>query len=142
VDSKYPSQSYGPGYNGKITESISTLFKFDVPASYAGKTCSLFFLFPKQEDLQTSSYQLSGSGLTHWDALWSSPTPDTSYATKADKALHLNDFPLSPGIDYWVADHPCPAGQSVGFEMSGNGINLEYFQDYNPKPIGLYIRAC
>jgi len=142
VDSSSPDKACGTSYNGVVSDTKSTIFNFDVPSSYSGKTCSLFFMLPKHEDLETSDYKLSGSGTTNWDSLVSTCDADTTYSNMPATSIHMNDFPLAPGTTYWVADHPCPAGKSMAFMMSADGIDLEYFQDYNPKPIGLYMRAC
>jgi hypothetical protein len=142
VSSAKPYKAYGSSYNGYVSDVKSTIFNFDFPEHYSGKTCSLFFMLPSHDDLETSDYSLSGQGSVHFDVLYGTATTETNYANQPDKALHLNDFPLASGTTYWVADHPCPGGESVAFEMSASGVNLEYFQDYNPSPIGLYIRAC
>src|SRR5579871_2367270 len=62
IDSSNPSLAPGTSYNGKVSGTISSIFNFDFPESYAGKTCSLMFLFPPQSQLQTSSYTFSGNG--------------------------------------------------------------------------------
>jgi hypothetical protein len=142
VSSAKPNKAYGSSYNAYVSDVKSTIFDFHIPESYQGKTCSLFFMLPNHEDLETSNYSLSGQGSVHFDALFKTATTETTYANQPSKALHLNDFPLAAGTTYWVADHPCPGGESVAFEMSGSGVDLEYFQDWNPSPIGLYIRAC
>jgi hypothetical protein len=100
-------------------------------------------MLPRHDELETSSYSLSGSGQVHFDLVAEPATSDTTYANRPEKVYHLNDFPLAPGTTYWVGDHrPCPAGASIGVEMSADGLDLNYFQDWNPKPIGLYLRAC
>jgi hypothetical protein len=142
VSSAEPNKAYGSSYNAYTSDVKSTIFNFDLPKSYEGKTCSLFFMLPNHEDLKTSNYTLSGSGTVHFDLLLSTATADTTNTNQPSKALHLNNFPLVAGTTYWIADHPCPGGESVAFEMSASGVDLEYFQDWNPSPIGLYIRAC
>ena len=118
-----------------MTPEVPTLFNFDIPASDVGKTCSLVFLFPEQYQLETSSYNLSGSGKVDFSMLNQPATVNTSYqdmpATKDDYGITT----VAPGNTYTVATFECPAGQAVGFEMeSGGGTSLSYFEDSNPSP--------
>jgi hypothetical protein len=53
---------YGTSYNGTAGGGISSIFNFDIPATAKGKTCKLQFLFPKQNQLETSAYTISGPG--------------------------------------------------------------------------------
>ncbi|KAL1641493.1 hypothetical protein SLS58_005998 [Diplodia intermedia] len=57
-----PTTSFPTSYNGTVSPTTSSLFNFDIPASLAGKTCSLVFLLPRKADLVTSDYTLSGAG--------------------------------------------------------------------------------
>jgi hypothetical protein len=42
-----------------------------------------------------------------------------------------------------ITSGDCAAGQTVSYEICGNGdFSLDHFQDYNPSPIGLYVRQC
>jgi hypothetical protein len=55
----------------------------------------------------------------------------------------LGSFAVAPGNSYTVASGACAAGQRVSYELCATGdYALNYFQDYNPSPIGLYIREC
>ena len=50
---------------------------------------------------------------------------------------------VAPGNSYTISSGPCAAGQRVGYEVSATGsLALDYFQDFNPSPIGLYITVC
>jgi hypothetical protein len=47
---------------------------------------------------------------------------------------------VAPGNSYSIAIFPCPGGIAISIELRANGnISLDYFQDSNPSPIGLYI---
>lgn len=59
VNSAEPDKAYGTQFNGTASGTISTIFNFDIPASYAGKECSIEFLFPTQDQLETSAYTYS-----------------------------------------------------------------------------------
>ncbi|GAM86904.1 hypothetical protein ANO11243_049250 [Dothideomycetidae sp. 11243] len=41
VSSSSPNTAYGTQYFGTINSTVSSIFNFDIPASYAGKTCSV-----------------------------------------------------------------------------------------------------
>lgn len=134
--------AYGTSYNGKITSDISTIFNFDIPNSYTG-TCSLVFLFPEQSQLETSSFTFSGNGEFDFTQLSSVATQSTTYATQGGVKTDFGVKTATPGSSVVVSTFACPAGQAVSYEISSaSGSSLEYFQDYNPSPIGLYITTC
>lgn len=143
VDSQMPTTAYGTQYNGKVNSHICSIFNFDIPASYSGKTCTLVFLFPEQKDLQTSSYTVSGSGQCTVSMLKSAANQQTTYANQPAKSSDLWSGSFAPGNSYTVTSGDCAAGQTVSYEVCSSGdYALEYFQDYNPSPIGLYVREC
>jgi hypothetical protein len=143
VDSSMPDKAYGTSYNGKVNKSTCTIFNFDIPGSYSGKTCTVEFLFPEQKDLETSSFTVSGSGKCSFSKLSSPADLKTSYANQPSKDGELTSMTVAPGNSYVISSGACAAGQTVSYEMCSEGdFSLEYFQDYNPSPIGMYIRQC
>jgi hypothetical protein len=125
-----------------VTPDISSIFNFDIPASYNGEKCTLVFFFPKQSQLQTSSYTFSGSGAIDFARLSMPATQSTSYSNAPSVAVDLGTVTVAPGNGYSIATFSCPAGSAIAFELSSvQGTSLNYFQDYNPCPIGLYITA-
>ncbi|RJE19164.1 hypothetical protein PHISCL_08497 [Aspergillus sclerotialis] len=135
VDSSQPNKAKGTSYFGEVSDTISTIFDFDIPAKDSGKTCSLIFLFPKQEDLETSSFTFSGDGKIDVSKLQSPATKKTTYSNAPGVAQDYGTTTVAPGNSYLIATFDCPANQRVGFEVSNAGsTNLRYFQDYNPSP--------
>jgi hypothetical protein len=142
VSKSSPNKAYGTQYNGKVTSDISSIFNFDIPASYTG-TCSLVFLFPKQSQLETSSYTFSGDGVIDFTQLSTFASQSTTYASQGSVAKNFGSKTVTPGSSIVVSTFACPAGKTVSYELSAvSGTSLEYFQDYNPSPIGLYITSC
>lgn len=143
VDSQQPSKAFGTSYNGKVDSHTCSIFNFDIPISYLGKTCSVVFLFPEQKDLETSSFTVSGSGKVDFTELERPASEQTTYANQPSKESDLASIPVAPGNSYTITSGDCAAGQTVSYEICSNGdFALDYFQDYNPSPIGLYIRQC
>lgn len=143
VDSQQSSKAFGTSYNGKVDSHTCSIFNFDIPNSYAGKTCSVVFLFPEQKDLETSSFTLSGSGKVDFTKLKGPASQQTTYANQPGKESDLASVTVAPGNSYMITSNDCAAGQTVSYEICGNGdFSLDYFQDYNPSPIGLYVRQC
>lgn len=145
VSSSQPDKAEGTSYNGTITPDVSSIFNFDLPQSYAGKTCSLVFLFPEKKDLETSSYAFNNKGGISVNELSSPATEQTTYNTVPKAAVAgIGSIPsVMPGNSYVVASHECNAGARQSFEFSSTGgLDLSYFQDYNPSPIGAYITVC
>lgn len=143
VSSSTPSTAAGTSYFGTISSNTSTIFNFDIPASYAGSTCNLIFLLPLQSQLETSSYTFSGSGGVDFEQLSSPATQSTNWDNAPGVEKDLGEFTLSEGSSTLIEGFACPAGQTVAFEMSTVGDTyLYYFQDWNPSPLGLYITVC
>ena len=135
IDSSSPDEAYGTQFNGTVTPTVSTIFNFDIPATAAGKTCTLVFLFPRQEDLETSAFDFSGDGTIQFSAVETYATESTTYNNAPQISQNLGQFTVSPGNSYTVCSSECPAGQTVGYEMSTTGTTeLEFFEDYNPSP--------
>ena len=142
VDASKPNQDYHTSFNGTASGSVSTIFNFDIPASDAGKTCSLDFLFPEQHQLETSAFSMTGSGEVEFSILESACTQGTTYETKPKTHEVLGTKKMSAGNSYHIHEAPCRAGQTVAIEMKAVGDTcLNYFQDFNPCPIGLYVNV-
>lgn len=142
VDSTSPNKAHGTSFNGKISPTTSSILNFDITADYHGKTCSLVFLFPHKNELETSSFTFNGQGSIAFNILRGVANQGTTYETAPKKDHELARLSVRPGNEYVVASFPCKAG-TFSYELtSGEKFDLEYFQDWNPKPIGLYITAC
>ncbi|KAJ5301004.1 uncharacterized protein N7443_006006 [Penicillium atrosanguineum] len=143
VDSSSPDTAAGTSYNGTVSSTISTIFNFDIPSSYSDKTCSLVFLFPKKADLETSSYSFSGDGKIDVSKLSSVATESTDYSNAPSVAQDLGDITISPGNSYVLSTFACPSGEAIAYEMKNAGsTNLNFFEDWNPSPLGLFITTC
>lgn len=143
VDSSMPDKAFGTSYNGKVDSNVSSIFNFDIPPSYAGHTCSLIFLFPKQSQLQTSSYSISGDGKLLFWLLNGNALQSTTYNNKPSHKKLLLQENAQPGNSYVVSTGACAAGQRMSVELAATkSYALDYFQDYNPSPIGLYLTMC
>ncbi|KAI7154160.1 hypothetical protein KC324_g14507, partial [Hortaea werneckii] len=143
VNKDSPDRSYGTSYFGEVNSTTSSIFNFDIPSSYEGKTCSVVFLFPKKEDLETANYDYSGSGSMSCDKLESAATEQTTYNSVPKVSSHLNDLELESGNSYVVATGSCEAGQKVSYQLSSEGgMALNFFEDWNPSPLGLFMTVC
>jgi hypothetical protein len=140
IDSSSPAIAAGTSYFGQISGTISSIFNFDIPSSYSGQQCILWFLFPTQEQLTTSSFTLSGSGAADFLSLSSVASQSTDFSNAPGVAADLGQLSLAPGNAYKIATFACPSGKAVSFEIKAVGNTaLKYFQDFNECPIGLYI---
>jgi hypothetical protein len=143
VDSSSPDTAGGTKFNGVVSSTVSTIFNFDIPQSDEGKQCSLVFLFPEQADLQTSSFTFKGDGKIDVAELDKAASTSTTFNNAPAVSKDLGDITVSPGHSYVVSTFSCPAGQTVAFEMKNAGsTDLEFFEDFNPSPIGLFITKC
>lgn len=144
VDKDQPDQAGGTSFNGTVSSTISSIFNFDIPSTDSGKTCTLVFLLPKQAELTTSAFSLSGSGGFDVAQLSSPATAQTSYNTVPSVVSDLGGpSSVTPGSEYVIASGSCAAGSRIGYEVTATGsLDLNYFQDYNSSPIGFYITVC
>ncbi|KAJ5090830.1 hypothetical protein N7532_009514 [Penicillium argentinense] len=143
IDSSSPDTAAGTSFNGTVTSTVSSVFNFDIPSSDSGKTCSLVFLFPELQDLETSSYSFSGDGKIDFAKLSEAASSETTYNNVPSVEKDLGDITVSPGNSYVVSTFSCPAGETVAYEMKNAGsTELNFFEDYNPSPLGLYITVC
>ena len=147
INSANANEAYHTSYNGTASGSTSSIFNFDIPQSYAGKTCSLQFLFPMLNQLETSAYEFSGAGQFEFAILEGAANQETTYATAPSVAYSFGTFDVMPGtaVDLGSCPEGCPAGKVVSFWMNAVGdSSLNYFQDSNPcrKSISyLYCRS-
>jgi hypothetical protein len=54
----------------------------------------------------------------------------------------LAEGPVHPDLAVGAYVHKCPAGKTESIMVCAKDMYLDYFQDFNPTPIGLYMRAC
>lgn len=143
VNSKQPDKAYGTQYNATISPEECTIFNFDIPSSYSGKTCSAVFLFPEQSQLETSAYTFSGSGELVFSELSKVADQQTTWNNCPSKKSELGSVAIKSGNSYTISSGSCAAGTTQSIEVcSANGLSLEFFEDYNPSPLGLYITSC
>lgn len=142
VSSDQPDTAFGTSYNGQINSTTNTIFNFDIPSDYEGKKCSVIFLFPKKEDLETSNYEYSGSGSLSCSELSDSASQKTTYSNAPSTDKDLGTIDLQPGNSYVVATQDCKVGTQSIELSSKDGLSLNFFQDWNPSPLGLWITAC
>jgi Ubiquitin 3 binding protein But2 C-terminal domain len=143
IDSSKPGSAAGTSYFGVVSNTVSSIFNFDIPASDAGKKCSLVFLFPTQSQLATSSFTFSGNGGLDFSLLNGVATSATSYSNAPVVSMDYGTTTVASGNSYTIATFACPANTAISFKITTVGDTyLKYFQDYNPYPIGLYITKC
>lgn len=114
-----------------ITSSECTIFNFDIPYEYKGKSCSAIFLFPEQSQLQTSSYDISGSGDLVFSSLSSAANQQTTWNNCPSKKSELGSCSPKPGNSYAIATSECAAGTTQSIEVCGTGdLSLSFFEDW------------
>ncbi|KAJ5759132.1 hypothetical protein N7520_006288 [Penicillium odoratum] len=143
INSSSPDTAYGTQYFGTVSETVSTIFNFDIPSSYEGSTCNLLFMFPEKADLETSDYTFSGNGKIDFSKLSEVASSSTTYNNAPSVSENLGDITITPGNTYVVSTFSCPAGETVAYEMSEAGTTyLNWFNDWNPSPLGVFITKC
>ena len=115
------------GYFGQVDKNSNTSFTFDIPQSYAGKTCNTYFALPAKSKLVTADYTLSLS--------------DGSKISFESEGKQLTSFVPNPVDQKWlVKSEKCQAGKAVEYNMySSASLSLRYFQDWNACALGLFV---
>ncbi|KAK8159577.1 ubiquitin 3 binding protein But2 C-terminal domain-containing protein [Phyllosticta citrichinensis] len=147
VNSSAPSTAYGTQYNGTLSSTTCTTYNFDIPTNYSSSaTCTLEFLFPHQEDLETSAFEFSAGsedGGVEFSRLSAPVDQATAWDSVPDVQSVYGSWAVRPGNGYVLASGACTPGQTFGVKAcSKGGLELNYFQDWNPSPIGLFVRRC
>lgn len=143
VNSASPDTAYGTVYSPSINSENSTIFNFNVPSSYSGKTCSVIFLWPTQSELETSSYTTSGSGGCSFEKMSAVATSSTTYDSMGSGSVIGSISSASAGNSYVAWTGSCAAGTTESIMMSATGgLSLTFFEDWNPSPIGVFMTAC
>ncbi|THY32194.1 hypothetical protein D6D00_01833 [Aureobasidium pullulans] len=142
VDSNNPDTAYGTQYNAYIGNGNSTIFDFDIPQSYKGKKCELVFTFPTQSQLETSFVSESGNGGVEFKQLKEAADEKTTFNTQPGVTKNFGEKGVSTGNAYSITTGDCAVGQTISYEITATGDKtIEFFQDYNPCPIGLWVIA-
>jgi hypothetical protein len=152
TSSQNPNHTYGNSYVAYISSENTTVFNFDVPTAspYTG-TCALLFLFPYASSisLPTSTYVFSGieeeegeHGGLDFALLEGVAGPLTTYDTIPPVHTDYGKTEILPGSNYTIATFPCQSGMTSYSVSSVGNVELDYFQDSAPSPIGLYIVPC
>jgi hypothetical protein len=145
VSSSNPTVAYANTFIPYVTAGdFSSRFNFDIPPERSGQMCTIQFLFPEQNQLHTSFFQLDGFG-TYSFSLSPLGTGAVAGNTTFDHQplpSYVHGFPRSismqPGNAYTIGATICVPGE-IAVTMSSTDSSLTWFQDYGLCAIGLYI---
>ncbi|ELR10742.1 hypothetical protein VC83_06266 [Pseudogymnoascus destructans] len=141
---------YGDIASPIITPSNNTLFAFTTPASWTG-TCSLLFTFPyASETANPGAYHFSGieeekagSGGLNFDHVEADIDADETWWTKPELKETYGKTEIIPGNSYTIATFPCKGGENLVYDVSSvAGVELEFEQNAQASPIGLWVTKC
>lgn len=146
INKSEPDVSFGNTLMPWITNTTMSVFNFDVPEALAHKECSVEFLWPDHGQMESSEFELSGTGSFEFAEMTSPVDASSTWNSCNAKGTFAEYWykpeDVSPGSATTVWKGKCPAGQKVGWAMSAIGnVTLNYFQDFNPCPIGLYMNV-
>jgi glucan endo-1,3-beta-D-glucosidase len=131
----------GNGYTGQLSQTISTVFVFDVGPEHNGMTCNLVFFVPPASpfpDLSPAKIRTPG-GITVSRLSNSAAGSDVS-ASEFGASTPVGDAPsIQFASQYTVGSAPCDAGQRVAYQVdSSGGLTMDFFQMISP-PLGLFM---
>lgn len=145
ISASNPTTAYPDTLVPNITANdVSNIFNFDIPAERSGQNCTLRFLFPAEDQLTTSYFKLVGFGTFSFSLSAVDVGAVEGNTTFDNQPMGGNPhgYPCSksmqPGNAYTLGSTICIPGV-MSVTMSSTDSNLEWFQDYNPCPIGLYV---
>jgi hypothetical protein len=141
VDSANPDKAFGTQYDGNVSSTVSTIFQFNVPSSYSGKTCSVIMLLPNTENVQ----QFSGDGVLNFALMQNLVNlQSTTWNSKGPVKANHGNLTVKEGNNYVVNSFPCTAGYQLPYQVSSatGKTNVTFFEETAAPPTGLYVRAC
>ncbi|EOD49069.1 putative gpi anchored cell wall protein [Neofusicoccum parvum UCRNP2] len=139
VNKNKPDYAPGTSLFGTCSKTTVTYFNFDIPAHYQGKQCTLQFMFPQKSQLETSNFNIQGSGTV--GGSWTKPVNDSTNYNNRPEITKNKIFHFQPGNNYVLDKVDCEVGVMT-YALGGSADTyLHWFQDFNPCPIGLYITA-
>lgn len=68
--------------------------------------------------------------------------PQVTYRTTPPVHTDYGKTAVLPGNNYTIATFPCKSGMSSYSVSSVNDVELDFFQNSNPNPIGLFVVPC
>lgn len=141
----------GHSYFATVTPNdYATIFNFDIPPSRANQQCSVYFTFPRHDELTTSNFTWKGSNssvespgtLQYVQYAYNTGATD---ATTGDSQPPLGPGPtvnlngIVPGNAYHVWSGSSGSGGVMSWRISSSDSSLNYFQDWNLCAIGLWV---
>lgn len=149
VSAKNPATAYGSTENPKATaDDFCTIFTFEIPPDPIYKYCQFEFFFPTSAQLAASSSaepsNLSYSGGGHFVFAFfkfsTGATTETTWDTQPHRANRQDvERTMTPGHVYAVSYEGCGyRPERTSMMLCSKDTSFEYFQRYNPCPIGLY----
>ena len=130
--------------------NCSTIFNFDIPSSRGAQQCSVYFTFPRHDQLVTTDFKWNGNN-TSTEGPGTLQLVQYAYNTGATDATTGNtqppfgpDAPITlngaqPGISYKLWSGSCGGGGVMSWRLSSPDSYLYYFQDWNACAIGLWV---
>lgn len=143
--------AHGHSYFATVTPNdYATIFNFDILQSRANQQCSVYFTFPRHDQLTTSNFSWSGTNASA-EAPGALQLIQFAYNTGATDATTGNSQPplgpgplvnlngVVPGDSYKAWSGSCGSGGVMSWRLSSTDSSLNYFQDWNPCAIGLWV---
>jgi hypothetical protein len=152
ISREAPDYAFGNSYVAYISPDNTSVFNFDIPESspYSGN-CALLFLFPYAStlNLQNAPFYFSGieeeqgeNGGLGFALLKGVADSEGTFHTIPKVRTDYGTTEVLPGNNYTIATFPCKSGLTSYSVSSVGNVELDYFQDSAPSPIGLYIVPC
>ncbi|KAK5082884.1 hypothetical protein LTR05_006765 [Lithohypha guttulata] len=130
--------------------NCETIFNFDIPSSRTNQQCSVYFTFPRHDQLVTSDFKWNGNN-TNTEGPGSLQLVQYAYNTGATETTTGNTKPplgpdppvtlngVAPGSAYKAWTGSCGTSGVMSWGLSSTDSSLVYFQDWNPCAIGLWV---
>jgi glucan endo-1,3-beta-D-glucosidase len=140
IDLSNAGNIIGNRYVAQISSTHSTLFNFDIPPEYQGKTCNLVFHVPPESQEWWHPWHLTTPGGIIFSKL---EVPATAISS-SDSVSSSSSGPIGAvnsleSGGYLVNSAPCEAGKKLGYRADALGAtDLQYFQMTSPVA-GLFM---
>ena len=137
IDATAPAAQLGNGFVAFVSATKSTLFNFDVPAAFRGRTCSLVLVLPAPA--LPAVFSLTAPGGLRLSALTTPAVATDSWASAPVGYPVGSVEGVQPNNTYSFASAVCPFGSTVSYRLdSVGGLNLTWFEEIDPAA-GLFV---
>lgn len=134
--------AYGPSFFINASSKVTTFVSFNTASNLQGN-CKLQMLFPPMDQLQTSSYSMSGDGQVTLCSCNSPVTSSTTFSNAPQMGECWTSSVRENQGTVTFGSMSCPSNGQATFAVKTTGnMAISMFEDFNQPPVGIVMTSC